>query len=276
MNMELANRALYAAGMDAIKREDKSNPQKKELYEFCKSVYFATFLEALAEAAWTSGRKRKRLLKSRLPHADVGCRYAYDLPFDCARPLELLGKEYFVVEGRLLCTDAERAELLYVSNGKVLPPVAALKAPGIGERPDVVISSGGVDEIGYVPPDVEVNPGSPEDFLWGGEEDEREEAGEESEEGEQPEVPLPEDPEAGEDFPQCRPPEYEPKFWEYMEAMLAAKLAVKNTRHPGLHNVLLQKALLIKQDAINVTKSSAAGKRPSSPWWSDRLGWGEG
>jgi len=75
-----------------------------------------------------------------------------------------------------------------------------------------------------------------------------------------------------EDYPDYSPPQYEPKFSEYLEMMLAAKMAVKNTQQPRLHDTLMQKAVIIKQEAVNSTRSITADKDQPSPWWDKRLG----
>jgi hypothetical protein len=84
-------------------------------------------------------------------------------------------------------------------------------------------------------------------------------------------APLPPDPEPDEDFPDYQPPEYEPKFYEYIERTLAAKFSMKLTDQPQLHLQLLQEALLIKQEAINATKSRRAAKREPNKWWTEEV-----
>lgn len=43
--------------------------------------------------------------------------YRYKLPEDCAKPVELADKSEYIVEGRYLYTNSEKAILVYVSNG---------------------------------------------------------------------------------------------------------------------------------------------------------------
>jgi hypothetical protein len=60
----------------------------------------------------------------------------------------------------------------------------------------------------------------------------------------------------GDDYPGYDPPEYEPKFYEYIERLLAAKLAVKLEKNPGLYQTLFSSALLIKREAIAASRSA--------------------
>jgi hypothetical protein len=292
MNLDLVNRALYAAGLNLGKEgafeplliEDKNNPGKKTVYDLCKANYLSTWLEALSEVPWTAARKRKRLLKTRRHHGDSGYSFVYELPYDCARPIELSGKGYYVIEGNFLCTDTEKAELLYVSNGRILPRTTDFQPVGIGDIPhnvEMLLSPGGVDEWS-IPPDVIIMACSPECLPYHG--------GRYDDDGnvvtgaQMPEdwnfddidsncpLPFPGAAATDEDYPEYRSPRHEPKFYEYLEKMLAAKFAVKNTEQPRLHEKLLQEALMIKQDAIASTKSIATAKKEPSPWWADRLG----
>ena len=284
MNKDMVNRALFAAGQEMLTAKDKD--EKTPKYDMCRSCYFQTFLEALSEVPWTGGKRRKRLLKTRLPHREANYRFVYDLPYDCARPIELLEKEMFIVEGGFLFTDVEKAELLYVTNGRVLPGIAALQAPDIfnGEVPDFVFSSGFVDECD-IQPDVTFYSGTPWDIPWHGPRDYVDEHGNhiveeantiiDTPEGwdwNYEQVSLPADPVSTDDYPEYRPPVYEPKFYEYVEKMMAAKFAL--AENPRAHTALLQEAMLIKNDAYNTTKSIAAAKQQPSVLWADRLGLG--
>jgi len=262
MNMDVGiiNRALYSSGilkeneqegLGTFARDDRNSADlvRKDKYEIYKTLYFSTFLEALSEIPWTMGRRRKRLLRTTLPHGHSGYRFTYDLPYDCARPVELSDRETYAIDGNFLCTDSPRAELLYVSNGKFLPKNTQFDAVSVTEFAEgsyeAVLSPGHVDED-YLPADFTVYA----------------EIGEDAQD-----APAP-----YEDYPGYSKIDYEPKFYEYLEMMLAAKLAVKNTQQPRLHDTLMQKALLIKQDAVKSTKSIAADKDKPSTWWGDRLG----
>jgi hypothetical protein len=301
MNTDLVNRAMYAAGVLKESEEkglevimegdrDSADPKKKTRYDFFKSIYLSTFLEALSEAPWAMGRRRKRLLKTRLPHGDSGYRFAYGLPYDCARPVELSGKGFYVIDGEFLCTDTEHAELLYVSNGRFIPQGTVFEPVSVTDfaegRYDTALSPGSVGEWG-IPPDLTSHMTVAEygEWIgWHGVRGYKDENGEciVTEEECMPEgcslddpdyrAPLPGAPRSGEDWPDYAAPRFEPKFYEFLELMIAAKLAVKNTAQPRLHDTLLQKAMLVKQEAVKSTKSIVTAKQEPSPWWADRLG----
>jgi hypothetical protein len=247
MNRNLVNRALLDVGQQPL--EDADIPDNT-VYRLCRQYYLQTFLEALSEVAWTGGRKRDRLMKTHRPHLSTGYRFVYDVPFDCARPIELQDNGYFVVEDRYICTEADQAELLYVTNGKILRPVAAVTCGKPGEVMDMEYLSCGWPDTD---PEVTLRAGGPADLPAGSQ-------------------PLPPDPEPAEDYPDYRPPEYEPKFYEYVEKTLAAKFAMKLSNQEELHGRLLQEALIIRQEAITVSMGSSAAKRKPQRWWKEELG----
>jgi hypothetical protein len=132
MNIDIENRALLDTGQSPLSEEDIA--EKSKPYELCKSYYITTFLEALSEVEWVGGRKRAALVRTGRPVVRDGrYRFAYDMPCDCARPIELQGNDYFIAEDRLILTDAPDAELLYVSNGRVLRPTAVASGVKPGE-----------------------------------------------------------------------------------------------------------------------------------------------
>jgi hypothetical protein len=275
MDTGLVNRALLNVGQYPLTKEDLK--EKNANYVLCRNYYIGVFTEALSEVEWTGGRKRERLMPTGRPALkNRDYRRAYDLPFDCAKPVALQDNAFFEIEGRLLYTDVDGAELLYVSNGKILPPDAAVWAgkPGSGPEPGMEYLSAG--EIGSAPGAV-LRAGGPKDFLWFGV---QEYEGAPYPSGHVPEgwdeaagipLPLPEDGGEDEDFPGYRLLEYEPKFYEYVEKSLSARFAMKLTDQPGLHVQLLQEAMLIKREAVNASMSLRAAKRGGSRWWAEEL-----
>jgi hypothetical protein len=247
MNRDLVNRALLDVGQQPLADGDMPD---NTVYLLCKQYYLQTFLEALSEVAWTGGRKRDRLMKTHRPHLPTGYRFIYDMPFDCARPIELQDNGYFVVEDRYICTGVDKAELLYITNGKILRPVAAATCGKPGEVMDMEYLSCGWPDTD---PEVTLRAGGPGDLPV------------ESQD-------LPPDPAPSEDYPDYRPPEYEPKFYEYVEKTLAAKFAMKLSNQPELHVQLLQEAMLIRQEAITVSMGSSAAKLKPRRWWKEELG----
>ena len=256
MDKEIVNRALYNVGEYLLANEDIEKENSK--YLLCKEYYLSAFLEALSEVEWTGGRKREKLVPTGRPIIKNNkYLFAFDVPFDCAKPIELQNNENFMVEGRLIITDEERPELLYVSNGKILREAASVQAG----RP------GGLHEMEYL---TAGKIGSHEGvILWSG----RPESLPKSPDGLPLEIPveLPEDPEPDEDYPDYIALEYEPKFYEYVEKSLAAKFAMKLSSQPGLHIQLLQEALLIKQEAVKASKSSKAAKIKETPLWTEEI-----
>jgi len=265
MDIDIVNRALYASGVMEEKENegltllsesdrDSENVKQKQLYEVCKGMYLSTFLEAVSEVPWTMGRRRKRLLHTTLPHGHSGYRFVYDMPYDCARPVELSDKGTYVIDGNFICTDSCKAELLYVSNGHFILQSENFEPVSVAEFAEggyeFVASPGTLDDWD-VSPDLTLCD-TLEDMLNVQNEEVRK----------------------YEDYPKYKKIEFEPKFNEYLENMLAARLAVKNTHQPRLHDTLMQKAMLAKQEAIKSTRSITANKQEPSTWWADRLGIG--
>ncbi|MDR3161342.1 MAG: hypothetical protein LBU28_07000, partial [Spirochaetaceae bacterium] len=251
MDRDLVNRALLDVGQQPLIDADIPD---NTVYRLCKGYYLQTFLEALSEIEWTGGRKRDRLMKTHRPHLPTGYRFVYDMPFDCARPIALQDNGYFAVEDRYICTDVARAELLYVTNGKILRPVAAVACGGPGDLMDMEYLSCGWPDT---EPDVTLVCGGPGDLPPA--------------DAPSP-VLLPPDPEPVEDYPDYRPPEYEPKFYQYVEKALAAKFAMKISTQPELHLALLQEAMVLRQEAMAVSKAAGAAKRQPKRWWGEELG----
>ena len=248
MNIGIVNRALMSTGQDPLTASDTA--EKNDPYQLCKSYYIATFMEALSELEWVGGRRRTKLVRTGRPVVKDGrYRFAYDMPHDCARVIELQDNEYFIVEDRLILTDCENAELLYVSNGKILRPIAAASAGKPGDIHEAEYFTAGPPGT---EPDYTLYPGTPFDIM-----DE-----------------LPEDPEPDSDYPDYEEIAYEAKFYEYVEKKLAAKFAMKSSDQPQLHARLMQEAQFFRQDAVEASRAGRAAKVKESPWWADELGLG--
>jgi hypothetical protein len=249
MDRGIVDRALAYVG--EWKLTDQDIADKNTNYESCKTFYLQTFLEALSEVPWTGGRKRAKLCPTGLPHLPSPYAFFYDLPYDCAKPLELQEGAYFVVEGRFLLTDREEAELLYVSNGRIL-------------RPDVTIVSAGlpgdVHELEYI---TAGSPGTKSDFVL--------RAGRPADIL----IQAPVTPDPTEDYPDYVRLEYEPKFYQYVELTLASKFAVKQSANPQIHVMLLQEAMVIKQEAINASGGNRAARQKPPGFWSEEYGFHE-
>jgi hypothetical protein len=245
MNLEIVNRALFATGQSPL--TDADIAAKNSSFGLCKAYYISTFLEALSEVEWVGGRKRAELVLTGRPVVrDRRYRFAYDMPCDCARPIELQDNEYFIVEDRLILTDAPNAELLYVSNGRVLRPIAVASAGKPGEIGEEYFTAGQP----WTEPDYTLYPGRPADIANA----------------------FHEDPAPADDYPDYIALDYEHKFHEYIEKKLAAKFAMKLSEQPQLHVQLLQEAMLVRMEAINASRAGRAAKVKETPWWSQQLG----
>jgi hypothetical protein len=254
MDIDLVNRALLNIGNSPLSDADRAD--ENTTFVLCKHFYIETFLEALSEVEWTGGRKRARLIQTGRPiRKNERYRFAYDMPFDCAKPIELQSNENFIVEDRIIYTDIADAELLYVSNGKTLRTVKSVSAPRLGELPHMEYLTGG--RPGDVA-EITLRAGGPSDLP------------KEIPEGFD-KVQLPKDV-ITDDFPDYVALAYEPKFYQYVETMLSAKFSMKLSADPNLSNNLLQKAMMIKGEAYDASKSSKASKENGRSWWSDDLG----
>lgn len=111
---DLANRALSAVGQSRLQEGDKSSKS----YLLIKKFYLQTMLESLEMIPWTSGKRRAKLIKADIEnYSDFSS--VYRLPPDCAKIMELTDKSYYIVEGKLLYTDAIDPILVYITNGRL-------------------------------------------------------------------------------------------------------------------------------------------------------------
>jgi hypothetical protein len=248
MDRDIVNRALFAIGQNPL--GDADIAAGNDIYRVCRSFYLQTFLEALSEVEWTGGRKRDRLMRTRLGHSKCGYDFTYDMPYDCARPIALTGNGYFITEGRFIRSNEADAELLYVSDGRILKPAERIQGTVNGDDADIEYLSGGWPDTGGIE---FVTGGTPADAAaW--------------------ESAPPREPE--DDYPDYRPPRYEPKFYEYVEKTLAAKFAMRIAGNAELQMMILQEAMIVKREAAAVTLSVKAGRRSPARFWTDELAGG--
>jgi hypothetical protein len=256
MNRDLVDRALHAAGEWRLSEEDAA--ARNTNYELCRTFYLQTYLEALTEVEWTGALKRARLMRTGRPFGFRSpYRFAYDLPDDCAKAAALDGWAQFSIEGRLLLTDAERAELSYVGNGRVLRRANAFDAGS----PDGLAALAAAETYlsGGSPGD------APDETVWAGRPADL--AGYPTdEEGNVEDPDL-----SGEDYPDYRDIGAEPYFWRYVELMLAAKFAMKMSNDPQLHQLLLQEAMAIGNHAMETSRANRASPVPTEPTWAERV-----
>jgi hypothetical protein len=244
MDLDIVNRALLHVGQAPLTEIDRRD--NSTAYQAAKLFYLPTFLEALSEVEWAGGRKRSRLVVTGLSVIpDQRYRFAYDMPYDCARPVELQGNEYFSVEDRIIFSDAPDAELLYVSTGRILRPLTVFSGGSPGQILESDYLTGGPPAFR---PDVILYSGGPEDLP-----------------------PSPDDPVPTDEFPDYLKLDYEPKFYEYIERALAAKFALKMTEQPQVRLELLQEAMVIKQEAMNASAGRLAAKIKPVKWWTEEM-----
>jgi hypothetical protein len=252
MNIDwnLVNRAMLLVGQFSLTAADLAG--KNPTAMMVKGFYLPTLLEALSEVPWLSGRKRAYIMRSGVSHVrNTAFSFTYDMPFDCARPIELRDRAYFVTEDRFIYTGQEHAELLYVTNGKILRTIAAIQPGRPGDVMDMEYLSAGspgdraeAEAVFY--------PGKPADIGNS----------------------VPSDPVSPDDYPDYRMPRYEHKFYQYVETLLAAKCAAQLSEQGDLVARLLQQAYLVKEEAVTSSLSAAAGARKPAKWWAEQLGIG--
>lgn len=116
---DVANRALLKCGQTPLTDEDIEN--NAVLWRVIKSFYLSTILESLAEFDWTCCKKRSALhLVDTAETENLSTfSFAYALPVDLSKPLEIEQNALFRIEGNVLYTNIENAHLLYISNGKI-------------------------------------------------------------------------------------------------------------------------------------------------------------
>ena len=252
MNLDfaLANRALKNIGLAPLTPEDKA--AKNETWLTAAEYYLQAMLEALAKVEWTSAKRRRELAPARMPGKGGGeLAFAYELPIDCAKAIELDRREYYEIEGGLLHTDAKPARLLYVSNGRRLTDQTELSAGGAFRKPSRDYICGGDAERGR-----RREPG--DNIVTGGN-------------WLRPAVIEP-PPEAGEDFPDYGELSLEPNFYLYWECLLSSKYALRLTDKPELSMVYFNKAMAAGMEAEAVSKEQAAARRVAAPTWQEELG----
>lgn len=115
LNFDVVNRAFTRIGEEPITEKDKEDKNLK--WNLAKNFYLVTILEALSTTPWTSSQKHAVLELSEEENY-TKYQYAYKLPLDCAKPLELQDNSYYQVIGKILYADIPNAVLRYVSNFK--------------------------------------------------------------------------------------------------------------------------------------------------------------
>jgi hypothetical protein len=245
VNLALVNRALLNIGESPLTAAGKDSGNTSWLA--VKAYYINTFLEALAEVQWTSAKRRRTLTPTGRPRVkNAAYRHVFDLPYDCAKPLELRDGAYFTVESELLYTDAGRADLLYITNGKRPEDLAVVCGGNSARTAGAAYFTGG---------DARRNKRleSGDGLLYGGKAERS------------PPVP------SEEDFPGYREWNFEPQFLLYIENSLTAKLAARVSDRPELALTYAQKAAAVGVAAASSSIAQAAAKRKPAALWTEGL-----
>jgi hypothetical protein len=252
LDCALVNRALLNLGMEPITPADRE--AENEAWRTAKAFYLQTMLEALEQVEWTSAKRRRELTPAPAPHLkNADFAYAYDLPLDCAKPIELEGREYFELEGFLLYTDAAPARLLYITTGRRMRRTL--------DTPPVI--AGG---------DAGRNPHSPPEHITGGDAGRahRVHHADGAADGGDAERGAPPDP--ADDFPDYWTLHLEPAFYLYWENLLSAKYALRLTGKPDLSAYFFNKAQAIGKQAQTTSAARSAARRIPAPSWQEQLG----
>lgn len=113
---DLANSALAQIGQTAITTIDDENVKAAVV---CKQFWRLAADEVLRQHRWNSASKRATLAAVVAP-AEWGYKFAYQLPADFIRMMELNGEqvdaseEFFEIEGSVIKTDASKADIRYI------------------------------------------------------------------------------------------------------------------------------------------------------------------
>lgn len=107
--VDICNKALSLLGQKTIVSLDDNSP---EAYA-CKIHWPGLRDEVFRSHLWNCATKRSSLNRLLIAPA-FGHKYAYQLPVDYLYSEELEGNPYFKIEGRLVLTDAESVNLIYV------------------------------------------------------------------------------------------------------------------------------------------------------------------
>jgi hypothetical protein len=251
MNVDIAlvNRALQAIGQAPISEADRT--ANNSTWLTAKDYYLDTMLESLEEVEWTSAKRRRELIPAGMPIQDnAEFSFAYNIPIDCAKPIELDDNEPYRIEADILYTDAKPARLLYVSNGKRFVTPTGMDGGGAQRGLSAVCISGGTFGRGrrFETGDVLINGGDVH------------------------RTPPAPPPEASEDFPEYNELHLEANFYLYWVNLLASKYAIKLTDKPDLSTTFFQKASAIGAAAKEDTIVRSAPRKKAKQTWAEELG----
>jgi hypothetical protein len=76
---------------------------------------------------------------------------------------------------------------------------------------------------------------------------------------------------ADDDYPDYGDIKMEPLFWEYIEKMLASKIAVKLSNIPQISQALFSMAMLIRQQAVEIIRATSGSRYNGERRWDEAL-----
>jgi hypothetical protein len=194
---DLANRIFLNIGEEILTQGDIDQETLK--WRVLKQYYLSTILTELAANPWIGFKKRRALQKDTEFENHSPYQFPYFLPIDCARPLEIQGRFFFVIEDDRLITDRDNAALLYVTNGKRATPIA------------------------------------------------------------------------GQDYPDYDDIKLDPLFNDYLEKLIASKIALKVSNDPQLHQQLFMEAAMAKRDAVYTMRALSNSAQNGERRWDEYL-----
>jgi hypothetical protein len=198
INEDLANRIFLNIGEEILSEGDRSQETLK--WRVLKQYYLSTLLAELAANPWVGARVRRPLVKEAASYVNYSpYKFIYKLPIDCARPLEIQGNFFYVIEDNRLLTDRDNAALLYITNGRRAAPIA------------------------------------------------------------------------GDDYPNYDNLEIDPLFYDYLEKLIASKIAMKVANNPAIHQQLFAEAVLAKREAIDTIRALSNSRQNGERRWDDYL-----
>ena len=246
INEDIVTRALMKAGQEPLNSSDKEKNSTR--YRAIKSFYLSTLLETLSKTNWTSCKTRKALTLNEEKENLTDYAYVYDLPEDCAKPEELQDNADYIVEGKYLYTDQEDAVLMYITNGYNSSRVTTTE-----DTTEEEVSAQSDDD-------------TTEDTTEDTSSDTSTDTTDETEEDEEEET---------EDYPLYDELTLDPMLSQYIETMLAAKIALKITGDTQLYSVLYQEARMVEMDAEDTSHDHSKNRTKGSEWWTETLGLGD-
>jgi hypothetical protein len=76
---------------------------------------------------------------------------------------------------------------------------------------------------------------------------------------------------AGHDYPDYDDVTMEPLFWDYIEKMLASKIAVKLSNLPEVSQAMFAMAMLVRQEAVEIIRATSGSPRNGERRWDEAL-----